>query len=119
MRKVIIHAVGWTFILIGVAGLVLPVLQGVLFICVGLLILAQEVPWAERLLARIKKKYPKVGNVLEGATLYMQNELSRIRTERGYIWKRLPVFLLVLVVLAVISWGLSLLFSWLKGIIWP
>jgi uncharacterized protein len=117
MKKIIIYVVGWTFILIGIVGLVLPVLQGILFICVGLLILSKELPWAHRLLLRLKKKYPKIGGVLEDARDYMEREFEKIKKEKGYFWKRLPVFILILVTLTAIGWGLSLLFGWLKHLI--
>ncbi len=117
MKKIVIYVVGWTFLLIGVVGLVLPVLQGILFICVGLLILSKESPWAHRLLLRIKKKYPKIGGVLEDAHAYMDRELLKLKTEKRYFWKRLPIFLLILAALFAISWGMSLLFGWLKDVI--
>jgi uncharacterized protein len=117
MKKILIHVVGWTFIALGIVGLVLPILQGILFICVGLLILSKEVPWADRMLIRLRKKYPKMGGVLENARTYMDREFEKIKTEKGYFWKRLPIFLLILIGLFAISWGLSLLFGWLKDII--
>lgn len=117
MKKILIYIVGWTFILIGIAGLFLPILQGILFICVGLLILSKELPWAERLLQKLRKKYPKIGGILEDARNYMDREFEKMRTQKGYFLKRLPVFLLVLVALAAISWGLSLLFGWLKDVV--
>jgi len=117
MKKILIHVVGWAFIVIGIAGLVLPILQGILFICVGLLILSKELPWADRLLRRLQKKYPKIGGVLEDARNYMDREFEKIKNEKGYFWRRLPIFLLILVGLAALSWVLSLLFGWLKDVI--
>lgn len=117
MKKILIYIVGWTFILIGIAGLFLPILQGILFICVGLLILSKELPWAERLLQKLRKKYPKIGGILEDARNYMDREFEKMRTQKGYFLKRLPIFLLVIVVLAAISWGLSLVFGWLKDVV--
>jgi hypothetical protein len=46
------------FILLGIAGLFLPVLQGVLFLLIGLLILSSEYVWAHRLLERLKQRFP-------------------------------------------------------------
>jgi len=57
-RKTLIHMVGWTFILLGIVGLFLPVLQGVLFLLIGLLILSKESQRAKDLLHRIEKRYP-------------------------------------------------------------
>jgi hypothetical protein len=39
LKRGAIHIAGWGFILLGIIGLVLPILQGILFILVGLLLL--------------------------------------------------------------------------------
>ena len=54
-------AAGWTFILLGIAGLFLPVLQGILFLLIGLIILSSEYVWAHKLLTRLKERFPKMG----------------------------------------------------------
>ena len=51
--------VGWSFIILGVAGLVLPFLQGVLFILIGLIILSSQYAWARLALAKLRKRFPK------------------------------------------------------------
>lgn len=53
-------ATGWFFIFLGVAGLFLPILQGILFLLIGVLILSSEYVWAHHLLERMKQRYPKV-----------------------------------------------------------
>lgn len=62
MAKLIL---GWSFIVLGVLGLVLPVLQGVLFIAIGLAILAQEQDWAHRLLHRLRHRFPHMAQVFD------------------------------------------------------
>ena len=51
---------GWTFVVIGVLGIFLPLLQGVLFIVIGLTILSTRYAFARRMLARLERKYPEV-----------------------------------------------------------
>jgi uncharacterized membrane protein YbaN (DUF454 family) len=58
---------GWAFLLLGIAGLFLPVLQGVLFIGIGLVILSTEYVWAHNLLQKLKTRFPKFGGTLERA----------------------------------------------------
>ena len=41
-KRVFIYILGWGFILLGIVGLFLPVLQGILFLLIGLLILSKE-----------------------------------------------------------------------------
>lgn len=59
--------VGYGFLGLGVLGLFLPILQGVLFLVIGLMILSRHAPWAERLLARVKARYPRAGAVFAKA----------------------------------------------------
>jgi uncharacterized protein len=42
VKRVVILSVGWGFILLGIVGLFLPILQGVLFLFVGLIILSSK-----------------------------------------------------------------------------
>ncbi len=53
-------AAGWFFVLLGIAGLFLPVLQGILFLLIGLLLLSSEYVWAHRILSRLRERFPKV-----------------------------------------------------------
>ncbi|HEX4920273.1 MAG TPA: PGPGW domain-containing protein [Candidatus Bathyarchaeia archaeon] len=59
-KKVAPILFGWSFIMLGVIGLFLPVLQGVLFLLIGLFILSTEYVWAHRLLLRIQNRFPAV-----------------------------------------------------------
>jgi uncharacterized protein len=61
IKRVLILIAGWSFILLGIVGLFVPVLQGVLFILVGLAILSSEYVWAHHLLTRLQQRFPKLG----------------------------------------------------------
>ena len=58
LKRILVLAVGWMFILLGVAGLFLPVLQGILFLFIGLIILSTEYVWAHHLLHRLRERFP-------------------------------------------------------------
>ncbi|HLA04571.1 MAG TPA: PGPGW domain-containing protein [Syntrophales bacterium] len=60
MKKVYRHVFGWFFMLLGIIGLFLPVLQGVLFLFIGALILAPEVPFFHRIIEDLKKRHPHI-----------------------------------------------------------
>ncbi|MCE5251578.1 hypothetical protein LLG96_15315 [bacterium] len=60
MKRFIRYVLGITFLVLGFAGLFLPVLQGILFLIIGLLILAPESRFIRRLIARCRLKYPAV-----------------------------------------------------------
>ena len=59
------YIIGWFFILLGIVGLFLPILQGILFIAIGFLILSRESRWAKKILVKFKKKYPEQYEKLE------------------------------------------------------
>lgn len=44
---------------VGVAGLILPIMPGWIFVIPGLVVLGREFHWARRLLNRLKKFHPK------------------------------------------------------------
>ncbi len=49
---------GWTFVGLGILGLFLPILQGILFIMIGLAILSSRSKTIRRLLDYLERKYP-------------------------------------------------------------
>lgn len=55
-------SLGWAFVLLGIAGLFLPILQGILFLTVGLIILTQVHPWARALVVRLRRRFPAVNH---------------------------------------------------------
>jgi uncharacterized membrane protein YbaN (DUF454 family) len=54
------HIVGWPLLILGIAGLALPFLQGILFIVVALTLLAPEIPLFGRVIEALKKRVPAV-----------------------------------------------------------
>jgi uncharacterized membrane protein YbaN (DUF454 family) len=82
LRRALIHAVGWLFILLGLAGLVLPVLQGILFLLVGLLILSRESAFAHRILMRLRHRFPGVAAQLDAAGERSRALLQRLAANR-------------------------------------
>lgn len=73
MKRIIRYVTGFSFLVLGVAGLFLPVLQGVLFIIVGLLILAPESRIVRRMIALVRLKYPE-----------LFAKLRRFRKKKGF-----------------------------------
>jgi uncharacterized membrane protein YbaN (DUF454 family) len=59
-KRWLILAAGWGCMLLGIAGLFLPVLQGILFLVIGLVLLSSEYVWAHNLLLKLRTRFPKV-----------------------------------------------------------
>ncbi len=51
-------AAGWSFLGLGVIGLVLPFLQGFLFLALGLFVLRHQYLWAHRGMGWVESKWP-------------------------------------------------------------
>ncbi len=61
-KRVIKVVIGFTVVLLGVAGLFLPFLQGIVIIVLGLAILGTEFVWARRLMKRFQDGANNVKN---------------------------------------------------------
>ena len=66
-RRWLYLLVGWVFIVLGILGLFLPVLQGVLFLLIGLIILSSEYLWAHKLLTKLRGHFPRLAHVFDEA----------------------------------------------------
>ena len=59
IQRVVVLVIGWLLIALGIVGLFLPILQGVLFILLGLAVLSRESRTARLWLQRGRRRYPK------------------------------------------------------------
>ena len=66
-KRIALIVLGWLFIALGIVGLFLPVLQGVLFLLVGLVILSAEYHWARKLLGKVRTRFPKLDAMIKAA----------------------------------------------------
>ena len=58
LKNVVVLIIGWIFIGLGILGLFLPILQGVLFILIGLAILSSRSKLIKRFLKHLEERYP-------------------------------------------------------------
>jgi len=77
-KRAAVLVAGWAFVLVGIVGLFLPVLQGVLFILIGLFILSSEYIWAHHLLEKVRRRFPRVASQLDHAKEKGAHWLRRI-----------------------------------------
>lgn len=56
LRRWLLFGLGWVFVLLGVAGLFLPFLQGILFLVIGAVLLATASPRARLLRQRLRRR---------------------------------------------------------------
>jgi len=62
IRWVVAATVGGSFVLVGLTGLILPVIPGIPMLIAGFAILASEFTWAEVILNRTKENVTKAVN---------------------------------------------------------
>ncbi len=66
-KRLLMLALGWGFIALGILGLFLPVLQGILFLLIGLILLAKVSPLARLGRQKLRRRYPKFATKLTQA----------------------------------------------------
>jgi uncharacterized membrane protein YbaN (DUF454 family) len=78
IKRIVLLVVGWGFVLLGIVGLFLPVLQGILFILIGLIILSSEYVWAHHLLEKLRKRFPRIAQKSHEATARAKAWIERL-----------------------------------------
>ena len=78
LKRVLLIVTGWAFVALGIAGLFLPVLQGILFLLIGLMILSTEYTWAQKLLHKLRQRFPKIGAVADQASARAHAWMTRL-----------------------------------------
>lgn len=78
MTRVLVLVLGWALILLGIIGLFVPILQGILFILLGLWVLSRESQWAHRSLSKMRLRFPAADRRLTE----WQHKFRRYRRDR-------------------------------------
>lgn len=64
-KRIVVDSLGWIFILLGLVGLVLPFLQGILFVMLGFYLLSLHSLWFHQKLHDFKVRFPRLGSHIE------------------------------------------------------
>jgi uncharacterized membrane protein YbaN (DUF454 family) len=64
MVRIIRIILGLVFIVLGVAGLFLPFLQGILFLAIGFFLLASQLPFFARIICWFQRKFPSIERLM-------------------------------------------------------
>ena len=67
MLKILRLILGAILILIGLPGLILPIIPGTVLILAGIIILSADLPFFDRIIVWIEKRYPKLGRAIKKA----------------------------------------------------
>ena len=80
-KKLAVLITGWAFLILGIAGLFLPILQGVLFIAIGLTILSTEYAWAHHLLQKLRERFPSMARHIDAVKERASNFFRRHKSK--------------------------------------
>ncbi len=59
-KLVLKHVAGWFFLVLGIAGCFLPILQGFIFLAIGVFLLADHIPFFGRIRDWIHHRFPNM-----------------------------------------------------------
>lgn len=77
-------ALGWGFVVLGVLGLFLPVLQGILFLCIGLVLLSRRSVRVRWLILKAGQRWPRFRAAVDKARMHIQHLRWRFGLRRRY-----------------------------------
>jgi len=83
VQRFLVLGVGWGFILLGILGLFLPILQGILFLLVGLAILSMESHFARGLLVKLRRRFPYLSRKMGAAEKRARGMFARFNSRKG------------------------------------
>ncbi len=83
VRRIAVLALGWGFIVLGIVGLVLPALQGILFLLIALALLSSESETARRILERLRARYPGLAQRIDLAEEWAKRWWVRLARRGG------------------------------------
>lgn len=72
IKKTLHVTLALLLILLGMAGLILPLLNGILFLLLGFILLSFESPYTEERLTRIAHRYNMTGNLYDKLYAWMK-----------------------------------------------
>jgi len=81
MWRIVRISLGTILILLGIPGLVLPILQGWLFLALGALLLSVDVPFFDRLVRWIEERVPPVKKPVERLRNFLKGSAEQEKTE--------------------------------------
>ncbi len=83
LKRLIFVVLGWIFIVLGVVGLFLPILQGLLFLFVGVSLLSLGSPRMRLMRQRLGQRYPAIRRGEHKARAWLKRQRRRFgRRER-------------------------------------
>ena len=81
-KHYLLLALGWIFIFLGILGLFLPILQGILFLAIGLIVLSRRSPRVRLFNQKMGQRCPKYRAIQDDATARVKRLMEK------FSWKK-------------------------------
>lgn len=78
IKKVIVLTIGIIFIIFGLLGLVLPFLQGIIFLAIGFFLISFYFPKVYLWIERHTKKYPRLSEKIKKIEVWIRKFIGEI-----------------------------------------
>lgn len=82
-KTLVLTIIGWAFLILGVLGLFLPILQGILFLAIGMVIMSHVSPWFREKLTVFERALPKYRDEIRAARIRAMLIVRRILGPTG------------------------------------
>jgi uncharacterized membrane protein YbaN (DUF454 family) len=77
-KRIIVDVLGWFFIVLGVIGLFLPIIQGVICLIIGFYLLSIHSEWFNRQIVKLHNYHPKAGGIIKYIEKLTDKVLSKL-----------------------------------------
>lgn len=78
-RRIAVIALGWVLILLGIAGLVLPIMPGPVLIVVGALMVNPQWAWLRRMLDKCRVRFPVLAPAFRRFSAWSESRQSLLK----------------------------------------
>jgi uncharacterized membrane protein YbaN (DUF454 family) len=78
VKKILIFIVGLTFVLLGLLGLVLPFLQGILFLIIGIFLISLSLPKFQQWIKKRAEKSPSTLGIIEKVENWVAKNIGEL-----------------------------------------
>ncbi len=75
-KRALLIATGWGFIILGVVGMI--VIHGSTFLIIGLIILSHEYVWADKLLKKVRARFPRIAAFVDRCQMRLSEWWARM-----------------------------------------
>lgn len=69
---------GYGFILLGIAGIILPILPGWIFVIIGLVLLSREEAWARRWRDKLRARFPQLNAPVDRLEAWFDRQVAKL-----------------------------------------